>query len=553
MGERNSILYTIGLDHKKQEKDNAMKLTYEKAGERLEQAANMVVKVFGCGIFFFLIWYNMRYTQHTLIGKDEKMINEADSVLWNLLAAAAVMLLVYGLFVLERRLSEKARRRITLAAVVLAMIWIGCLSCWWIIGADRVPWEDQAYVYGGASYVMEGQYAFFQQGGYFQMYPYQLGLVWLMELLFRAAGPYNYQAYEILCGFMAPLIVYFGYKVTEGILDRFSAKILYCLLISCCLPLVFYTSWVYGEVPFILAALLSLWLLLRYLREHKARYLAGMVLSLTIALMVRSNAMVLVAALCLVMGVHAVRRKDWRILIAGLLIILVPNLTMAGIQKMYEIRTGYELGSGQPKLGWISMGMQESNWGYGWYSYYPTTIFNEAGYDPLAAKEIAMEDIRERLDVFRSDPAYAWTFYREKILSQWNDPLYQSIQFNTQFSDYMKPKQDTLLWKLCYTDYFTKTLNFCDRLQFVIYLGCLLYFLMAVRRRSDILEHGLAVSVIGCFLLSIIWEAKARYIFTCYVTLFPLAAAGYCRFLQQVRTSILRRTLPRRKQKEHVC
>lgn len=521
-----------------------MKLTYEKVGSRLEQAANMVVKVFGCGIFFFLIWYNMRYTQHTLIGKDETMINEPDSVLWNLLAAAAVMLLVYGLFVLERRLSEKARRRITLAAVILAMVWIGCLSCWWITGADRVPWEDQAYIYGGASYVMEGQYAFFQKGGYFEMYPYQLGLVWLMELLFRAAGPYNYQAYEVLCGFMAPMIVYFGYKVTEGILDRFSAKILYCLLISCCLPLVFYTSWVYGEVPYILAALVSLWMLLKYLREHKARYLAGMVISLTIAIIVRSNAMLLAAAVCIVIGVHAVRHKDWRILIGGLMIILTPAVAMAGIQKMYEIRTGYELGSGQPKLGWIAMGMQESNWGYGWYSSYLTNIYNEAGYDTQAAGETALEDIRERLDVFRSDPVYAWTFYREKILSQWNDPLYQSIQFNTQFSEYMGPEPDSLLWKLCYTDYFTKTLNFCDRLQFVIYLGCLLYFLMAVKRRSDILEHGLAVSVIGCFLFSIIWEAKARYIFICYVTLFPLAAAGYYRILSWFCTSVLRRTKP---------
>lgn len=504
-----------------------MKLTYEKAGSFLEQAANVVVKVFGCGIFFFLIWYNMRYTQHTLIGKDEKMINEPDSVLLNLLAAATVVLAVWGLSVLEQKLSEKVKRRIVLAAVAAAMIWIGCLACWWIVGADRVPWEDQAYIYGGASYVIDGQYVFFQKGGYFEMHPYQLGLVWLMELLFRLAGTYNYQIYEVLCGFMAPLIVYFGYKVTEELLRSFSAGILYCILISCCLPLVFYTSWVYGEIPYILAALVSLWFLLKYLREHKIRYLVGMVAGATIAVMVRTSAMVLLAAICLVIGVHAIRHKDMKILIGGLLVVLVPNLTMVGIREMYEVRTGYELGSGQPKLGWISMGLQESNWGYGWYSYYPTLIYEEAGQDPKAAEKIALEDIRERMDVFRSDPDYAWTFFREKLLSQWNDPLYQSIQFNTQFSEYMGPKEGSLLWKVCYTDYFTKTLAFCDRLQFVVYLGALLYFLLAVRRKSNVLEHALAVSVIGCFLLSVIWEAKARYIFTCYVTLFPLAAAGY--------------------------
>ena len=67
----------------------------------------------------------------------------------------------------------------------------------------------------------------------------------------------------------------------------------------------------------------------------------------------------------------------------------------------------------------------------------------------------------------------------------------------------------------------------CDRWQMIVYAGMLCYFLLAVRKDSNILQHTLAVTMIGGFLFSIIYEAKARYIFPYYVFMFPYAAMGF--------------------------
>ena len=63
----------------------------------------------------------------------------------------------------------------------------------------------------------------------------------------------------------------------------------------------------------------------------------------------------------------------------------------------------------------------------------------------------------------------------------------------------------------------------------------LCYFVFAVKKDSNILQHMLAVAMIGGFLFSIIWEAKARYIFPYYVMMYPLAAVGYWQALTQIR------------------
>jgi len=139
---------------------------------------------------------------------------------------------------------------------------------------------------------------------------------------------------------------------------------------------------------------------------------------------------------------------------------------------------------------------------------------------------VAEEYIDNRLQEFKENPSYAWDFYREKILSQWNAPLFQSLYFAAMNPDFFVPEEDTLLGKINIVN-FMDIVNVCDRVQFIVYFGMLCYFLFAVRKDSNMLQHMLAVAIIGGFFFSIIWEAKARYIFPYYITMFPLAVFGY--------------------------
>ena len=197
-----------------------------------------------------------------------------------------------------------------------------------------------------------------------------------------------------------------------------------------------------------------------------------------------------------------------------------------GIYKMYEDRSGYEHFEGIPAVGFIAMGLQENYLGNGWYSDYHKTVFWETDCDRQKTAEISEEKIRERLQEFRNDPRMAYQFFYQKMASQWDAPLFQSLYFNGDYSDENMPGQDTLVYKLSH-EYFGRALTIADRLQFIIYAGMLFYFIFCVKGRSEILWHMLVVTVIGGFLFSIFWEAKARYIFPYYILMFPMAAVGY--------------------------
>lgn len=506
----------------------------ERKSNGLTGLANWVVRIVGCLIFLFLTWYSMRYTQYISPGWLESPENMADSVGKNLLFLLVAFSAYVGLFFLERKLSDKAQKGIRRTILTLLCLWIGAFGLWWITVVDRQPVGDQAFIYGGASYFMEGSYSFLQENGYCGMYPHQLGLIALMEVLFHIVGPLNYFAFQVICVETAIAIAILGYLLVGEFTQKMSVVVFYCLTMFICLPLIFYTGWVYGEIPSIFFVLLTAWCLLRYHRSGRWGWLAGMVFAVVMALLVRKNSLIMLIALCLVAGVYALQKKDKRLLVSLVLSAVLPWLAYTGVYKMYELRSGYEHSDGIPAESFIAMGMQETDGKYGWYTQYCKEVYWANECDSEAAADTSKQDIAILLEEFEINPSYAWTFYREKVLSQWNAPLYQGIFFSVQYWEGKEPLCDTDIYRFTNVHFF-EVLEICDCLQFILYLGMLCYFLFAVRRDSNILQHMLAVAIIGGFLFSILWEAKARYVFPYYVTMFPLAAIGYWQCIRQIQ------------------
>ena len=135
-------------------------------------------------------------------------------------------------------------------------------------------------------------------------------------------------------------------------------------------------------------------------------------------------------------------------------------------------------------------------------------------------------DIKAFVRNFMDHPDYAWTFFQGKILSQWNEPLYQSLFFSNDYKEGKEPEPDSFVARIS-SDYFVGILGVCDRMQFVLYVGVICYFLFAVKRDSNILQHMLAVGMIGGFFFSLLWEAKARYILPYYLMMYPMAVVGF--------------------------
>ena len=503
-----------------------MKNKAEKIVFCLYNVGNWGVKIIGGLIFFLLTGYSFRYTYYMIPGDDEIPINREDSMVWNLLGLVAVFVLFIVLMMLAKHIGRNVHSILQRITVLVAMLWVGAASFWWIFSADRIPNSDQAYIYAGASYFLEGNYVFLSgPGAYCGLYPYQLGLIALVELLFTVVGAYNYYAFEYLCAILAIGIVYLGYRVISELTDCAAAVVMYNFLMMGCLPLIFYTPWVYGEIPSIFFALMAGWMLLRYSKKGKIRYLVLTVCVLVLSMLVRKNSLILIIAFGITGVLYALKRKDLKIVLAFLLTVVISYGTYQGIYKMYEIRSGYEHYEGIPIVTWTAMGMQESEGRYGWYNNYSKEIWWEFDFDRELVAKAATENLRERMQYFRENPDYAKLFFREKILSQWNQPLYQSIFFNTAYTEGLEPEANSLAGRLSGDLYFN-VLFISDRLQFIVFFGMLCYFLFAVKKDSDILRHVITVTMIGGFLFSVIHEAMSRYIFPYYVMMFPFAVYG---------------------------
>lgn len=495
--------------------------------KHLEKTANHSLRIIGSIIFLFLFYYVFRYTHYMIPLEIERTEILTDSIPGNLLCIAAAVLVLFIVKTGDRKLSCNMKNRLSLCGILLCTLWIAIAGFWWINAADRIPEADQAFLYGGASYFIDGQYSFLNpEGGYFALYPYQLPLVSLMEGLFRIVGQLNYHAYQTLNVCFSAGVVLLGGLFVRSLSKSLTASVFYSILMANCFPLIFYTSWVYGEIPCLFFTFLAAWCLAEFVRTAGYRWLSGVVLGLTMAVVTKKNAMILVAAFCIIGFIYAVCKKNLPILIAMLAAILCPTAIYAGVFQMYEARSGYTHSEGMPASLFLELGLHESSGRYGWDDMSALQLANTIGYDWEKLDEIAWERIEADLEVLKSDKAYARLFFREKILSQWNNPLYQSLFFSANYREETMPDEDTFVYRISH-DYFFSILNYSNYIQLLVFLGTILYFIFSVTPGSNILQHLFAVALIGGFLFCIIWEAKGRYMFPYYVSMFPLAALGY--------------------------
>lgn len=510
--------------------------------DRVEKVSFGIIRVTGAAVMLLLAVCALVDTWYMMPGGEEVSFHKGDSVMGNLLAAVVCCILFRALLCLERRLDTGKRRLVSEGLGALAALWALFVSFWWIFSAERLPMGDQAFIYGGASYFRNGNFSFLEPGGYCHIYPYQLGQISLVELLYHVVEPFQYRPLHVINALAVGGIVYTGYLLVREWSDSFSAEVLYCLMIGLCFPLFFYASWAYGDILSIFLALLGFFFLSRYGKKGKAGYLAGMVLTLVLAQLVRQSTTIIYVALALVTLVYWIRKRDKKLPAAVALSVVLSLALFAGIYRMYETRSGMERSKGVPTVVTLAMGMQESRRGCGWDNNYQKDVYNAAVFDYERMEEIGQEEIKNRMLFFVGNPAYAVEFYGKKILSQWCGPLYQSVFFTTDYQQSRPPEAGTLADRISGPAFWT-VLDICDRIQFVVYLGMLFWFLLAVKRENGILRQLAAVAVIGGFCFSLLWEAKTRYILPYYLFMFPCAAVGYREFYYCPPINALKRKL----------
>ena len=473
--------------------------------------------------------------------ETQQVLLRPDNPLWNLLELAGFGLLFCGCLYLYEKIGEKFRRGL----LVFTLTFVFGLGILLILFGRTVPAADALSVYNAAAeWILGNTDIIHPTVSYLSYYPQQIGLMAFLELLLRiwnltglSAPAWHFIKLVyvcLLCG-----AVWFQYLSLQYLWPEKYKKISCCylVLVCCNLPMIMYSSFVYGEIPSFAALSMGCYLLLRLLggvspggsyrdnvspgdsspdssyRDNVSRNDApsvtaydyvprmlrqilftgfGSILFLTLSVMLRKNSLIPVIAVLLVLLFEALRPGRNGKMRLGLLImavcLAVTSVSVLPLtQKIYEKKAGNTLSSGVTAMSYLAMGMQEASRGCGWYNGFNIDTYDTAGMDTALANEISRLAIDERLTYFREHPGYTADFYLHKHLSQWADGTYASRQatlatYGGRSAFFKEVYEGSLSGGY---------IEWCNAWQNVLYLGVLVFCIGSLkkRRKSKVVGH----------------------------------------------------------------
>lgn len=415
-----------------------------------------------------------------------------------------------------------------------------------ILFGRTAPAADAWSVYSAAQSLAGGDTSIIHPtDSYLSYYPQQVGLVAFFELIIRLwnllpIGLEPYHFIKCLYVVLICVIVFYQYKTVHSLWENDRTDCIYLILSATNLPMIMYSSFVYGEIPSFAAMSIGLYYLVvlsKNISPDQAQQeqipLSGKWISvqgilsligLTLAVMLRKNSLIIIIAVVLVVLLEWCRSRKHFLLLYCVLCMTLSLTILPATQKIYELRADNKLQTGVPAMSYFAMGMQESSRGNGWYNGFNFNTYLESGMDTDKTVTLSKEAIAERQAYFKENPDYACSFYFNKFLSQWTDGTYASRQATLATLGPRHPIAEEF-----YTGKFTCAyINFCNIYQSVIYLGCFAgFFMILFKRRTNKLYSWVGmIGVFGGFLFHMLWEANSRYIFLYGLLLLPYAARG---------------------------
>ena len=147
------------------------------------------------------------------------------------------------------------------------------------------------------------------------------------------------------------------------------------------------------------------------------------------------------------------------------------------------------------------------------------------GFEPCV-KEIK-EDLEDTINKFKKDPKYTVQFFYEKIVSQWNNPTFQSFWINKARATGTGKEKAAIVKSVNGTGMVNKVISeYMNVIQSIILFGATVFVIINFKKNNG-KQLIFAIMFIGGFLFHMVWEAKCQYTITYFVLLIPYSVRGY--------------------------
>ena len=560
----------------------ALKKFIDKRIEDEKQMRNLalacLVTVIVLTVFFMLITIFVKFLEKTPAESLGDAISKAlsapnDSVFFpmNFLLMA---LFVGVMIAMVLTYSYKSKYVVTVfeIALVLYVVIIGIV---WVVNVRSVPAADSYNIYEAATDAAQGKYTsmhnfsnfynsqMYDGYSYFQYYPFQLGFVAFSEFVYRIFGTGSSMPIQII-NVLALASAYFAIaRITRLLFKSRRIEFIAIIMLALCIQPILFCTFVYGNIIGMTCALWASLLLIKYFKTGQYRWIYPSGALLVLAVMVKYNNMIYLIAFVIMLVIHIVKKKKWQsAAIAAALIIAVLG-TNSLVIKSYEARADEEFSPGVSQPLYLALGLKESSMAPGWYTHTAKDLYaqkylipkynGDANASLSDANDAAWDEIGKRLDEFSEDSDYAFEFFGKKILSQWNEPTFESIWVSkvkghtATEEEKLRSGVDTIgsdqmtgltnaVYKKSTGQALEMHFNFYMQIMYILFAAGI--YLMFIKKKTNIETVLLPLVMLGAFGYHLLFEGKSQYVLTYIPLLIPVAAYALNAILEGKYTNV---------------
>lgn len=464
----------------------------------------------------------------------EVILYQNDNVFINLLMLLCFFGLAFLLYRYRNIFARISERQLMIALAVYTIV-VGMV---WIIKVQCVPAADSGTIYDTAVDAIKGDWSSFYTSddetlrglSYYRLFPYQLGFVLISEIVYRIMGYETALPIQII-NVLALAVLYIGLlKIAKKIFHSKGVVVILTFLLAACVQPILFTPFAYGNIIGFSAAIWSCYCVICFMQsENRKRDLWFIPAALLMALSIiaKYNNLIWLIAVAIGLIIYVVKTKKWVYLIsvAGFCIVSILGLNL--VIMSYEARSNTEIGSGMSQILQLDMGLNESYMAPGWYNGMAKRMYVDHAGDGQAADEEAKKDLQARKEKFMSDGVYLCEFFGKKILSQWNEPSYESLWVSQVKTHYYGEVESYSWLDKVYNGTWGQALyTYFDLYHMIVFVLFCVAMVALLLKRCGPETIMLITTLLGGFFYHLLFEAKSQYSLTYFILIVFFAAYG---------------------------
>ena len=369
---------------------------------------------------------------------------------------------------------------------------------------------------------------------YLFLYPYQIGIVSFFSLLYKIFG-YNFMVAEYANVIFSVINTVLLYIISQKIFkeEKFE-KILIILLDLFSIYWMFFNVHVYGNIVGLTFALFAILFTVKYLDSYKFYNLIITGISITIAILLKTNYCIFLIGILLVLVLDIIQKWNLKFLAFIPIILICYFVINIGYNFYIEKKFNVNIPDGVPMISFIYMGLTDSDFAPGWYNSKTLDIYYDNNCNTQKTATASKELINERLTYFFNNPSESFNFFSQKIGSTWLNPTFQTVFYcipgiryiyNQDYATYINYHQTIL--SIVVGPLYSFIENVFNIYQMMVFITAGIgLFILNKFKKLDSKKLLLPIIFFGGFLFHLIWETKAIYVIQYYFILLPYASYG---------------------------